>query len=110
MMRALMAFCWTEFGLMYVLPSLLSFVYKIVVGPDFSTCRGTSSGLYMISLFFLGKKHSTLPWTNRENPMSVPVGWLCPQQPKTEIIEVRPSLQPCATLLPSRVFQKWTAY
>lgn len=36
---------------------------------------------YLVTLFLLAKEHSTLPWTNRENGMDVPIGYLNPVEP-----------------------------
>lgn len=60
-MRALMAFCWTEFGLMYVLPSLISFVYEVFLGPDCSTCRPRTSKWPVHDLAFLPRQEALDP-------------------------------------------------
>lgn len=39
---------------------------------------------YTVTLYLLAKKHSTLLWTNRENGMDVPIGYLNPAEPKQE--------------------------
>lgn len=39
---------------------------------------------FVVSLVLLAKKHATLPWTNRENGMDVPYGYLMPAEPKQD--------------------------
>jgi hypothetical protein len=40
--------------------------------------------LYVVTLYLLAKKHATLAWTNRENGMDVPIGYLNPVEPKQD--------------------------
>lgn len=121
-MRALMAFCWTEFGLMYVLPSLISFVYEVFLGPDCSTCRPRTSKWPVHDLAFLPRQEALDPSLDQPREphdcpcrlalpsaaqdgdhrgASFPISFFDPAHLRTPTTDNDRSTLPC-----SRVFQK----